>query len=57
MKLNEGYLFYNSGLVDTCSHITDFYGNVRPNTVQGEMGAIPNLSDDCAITSLSFQNH
>lgn len=41
MKLNESYLFYNSGLVDTCSHITDFYENVRPNTVQGEMSAIP----------------
>lgn len=46
MKLNAGYLFINSGLVDTCSYITDFYGNVRPNTVRGEMGAIPNLSDD-----------
>lgn len=46
MKLHAGYMFINTGLVDTCSYITDFYGNVRPNTVKGEMGAIPNLSDD-----------
>lgn len=48
LKFNAAYLFINSGLVDTSSYIYDFYGNERPNTSKGELGTIPNLSDDYA---------
>ena len=46
MKFNGGYLFINSGQVDTSSVLYDFHGNEYVNSSGGEVGSIPNLSDD-----------
>ena len=42
-----GAVFYGvNRLSDTSSYIRDFYGNRFPNTYRGEVGYVPNLSDD-----------
>lgn len=46
MKFNAAYLHINSCLADTSSYLYDFYGNRYANSAKGEMGTIPNLSDD-----------
>ena len=46
MKFYGAYLFINSALIDTSSFLYDFYGNKYPNSYGGEIGSIPNLSDD-----------
>jgi outer membrane cobalamin receptor len=46
MKL-LGAVFYGvTRLNDTSSYIYDFYGGRFPNTYRGEVGYVPNLSDD-----------
>ncbi|HBK30174.1 MAG TPA: hypothetical protein DDZ78_00935, partial [Porphyromonadaceae bacterium] len=37
---------YISCLNDTSSYVYDFYGNKLPNSGGGEIGSVPNLSDD-----------
>ncbi len=46
LKLDAKYIYITSCLNDTSSYVFDFEGNKRPNSFRGEVGSVPNFSDD-----------
>lgn len=46
LKLTGTILYSKVNMIDTATYIYDFYGNVYKNTYAGEIGSIPNNSED-----------
>ena len=60
LKFNGMVTYTHTALIDTSSFLYDFYGGRVPNTYGGEVGYVPNLSDDGMMDyryNLNLQYH